>query len=131
MVPTYLDSSALVKLIVEEEHTDPLRTYVREQDDDFVSSAVAIVEVLRAVSGLTPAIVTSARSLLQDLALMDVEESVLYRGAELEPSTVRSLDAIHLASALALGGDLSEVVTYDEKMTEGAQQLGLKVRAPK
>ncbi len=48
----------------------------------------------------------------------------------LEPAAVRTLDAIHLATALALGDDLQEIVTYDRRMTEGARRLGLPVASP-
>jgi len=52
------------------------------------------------------------------------------RAAELDPSTLRSLDAIHLATALEAGDELTAVVTYDARMSEAAEQLGLRVLAP-
>jgi uncharacterized protein len=64
------------------------------------------------------------------LILIRVDEAVYDAAADLEPPTLRSLDAIHLSAAMSLGPDLAGVVTYDERMSEGARELGLTVKAP-
>jgi uncharacterized protein len=71
-----------------------------------------------------------ARRQLDSIALIRLDDDVLARAAEIEPPTVRSLDAIHLACALGLGSDLAAVVTYDARMSSAAQALGLPVIAP-
>ncbi len=72
-----------------------------------------------------------ARRQLASIDLIRLDDEVLERAAEIEPSTVRSLDAIHLAAALGLGADLAAVVTYDARMSTAAQALGLPVIAPR
>ena len=70
------------------------------------------------------------RSVLQRLDLVRVNDRILNAAGELHPPDLRSFDAIHLATALELGRDLAVVVTYDERMTKGARQLGIKTAHP-
>jgi predicted nucleic acid-binding protein len=72
-----------------------------------------------------------ARRQLASIDVIRLDDDLLERAAAIEPSTVRSLDAIHLATALGIGSDLVAVVTYDARMTAGAQALGLPVIAPR
>jgi predicted nucleic acid-binding protein len=72
-----------------------------------------------------------ARRQLASIDLIRMDDDLLERAAEIEPSTVRSLDAIHLATALGIGSDLVAVVTYDARMSAAAQALGLPVIAPR
>jgi predicted nucleic acid-binding protein len=125
----YLDSSALVKLVVPEPETAALRESLRDHPRR-VSSALARVEVPRAVR--RHGIVTTARAqtLIRRLTLLRLDEAVLDAAAGLDDSVLRSLDAIHIASALALGGELAELITYDHRMAEAATALGLRVAAP-
>ena len=67
---------------------------------------------------------------LNDLALIAVNDEILLEAARLDPPTLRSLDAIHLAAAKTLGGSLGQIVTYDRRMAEAAQVLGLSTIAP-
>jgi uncharacterized protein len=71
-----------------------------------------------------------ARRQLANIDLIRVDDDLLARAAEIEPPTVGSLDAIHLATALSLGSDLAAIVTYDARMSTAAQTLGLPVIAP-
>lgn len=125
----YLDSSAIVKLVVIEEHGPALRDWLTTRTDR-VSSAVARTEVVRAVRQLGPTFVMTAQSALRDLALIALDDQLLDSAARLDPPDLRSLDAIHLASALSLGDDLEAIVTYDRRMIEGAQALGLATVSP-
>lgn len=128
----YLDSSALVKLVKREAETAALRRYLRRhRADTRVTSALARVEVVRAVSTGGPTAVAHARRQLTGLDQINIDAELLDDAADLTPgSLLRSLDAIHLASARAVGTDLRAVVTYDVRMAEAAKALGLAVAAP-
>jgi uncharacterized protein len=125
----YVDSSGLVKLVVREPESAQLVQYLRRWPRR-VSSALARVEVVRAVRGHGPEAVTRARRVLAGLYLVQLDEALLDDAAELDPLLLRSLDAIHLAAARSLRGDLGLVVTYDQRMAAAARTLGLVVDAP-
>lgn len=127
----YLDASAVVKLLVREAETQALRRRLRSWPRR-ASSALLRVELLRTVrrAGL-PRLMEGARRHLAGIDLIRVDDDLLERAAEIQPPTVRSLDAIHLAAALSLGSDLAAVVTYDTRMSSAAQALGLPVIAPR
>jgi hypothetical protein len=129
----YLDSSALVKLVQSEPETSGLRRYLRRHRDDLrVTSSLALVEVVRAVSTGGPEARAHARRLLGRLHLLSLTTSLLDSAADLAPSSpLRSLDAIHLASAQELGSELRAVLTYDSRMAAAAQSVGLVVTAPR
>ena len=99
----YLDSSALVKLAVQEPESDALRAYLRRRKHTWVTSALAKTEVLRALIGAGDDAVASGRGVLARCELVRVNDRVLNAAATLLPAEVRSLDAIHLATALSLG----------------------------
>jgi len=128
-VAVYLDSSAIVKLIVRERQSMALRRYLRRRRP-LMSSALARTEVLRALLPAGAEAVARGRSVLQRLDLVRVNDRILNAAGELHPPELRSLDAIHLATALELGRDLAVVVTYDERMTKGAKQLGIRTAHP-
>ena len=125
----YLDSSALVKLVVAEPESAALRRFLRGHPER-VSSALARVEVLRAVRFQGPAAVERARRALARIRLLRLDDILLDAAAALEPRVLRSLDAIHLASAQALADQLDCVATYDRRMAEAAALLRIPVRAP-
>lgn len=128
----YLDSSALVKLVQREAESDALRRYLRRhRADTRVTSALARVEVIRAVAAGGAAAVAHARRQLARLDQVNVDRAVLDDAAMLSPGMlVRSLDAIHLSSARLVGADLRAIVTYDGRMSAAAAALGLVVAAP-
>lgn len=130
MAATYLDSSAIVKLAVREEESVALRRYLRRRHP-LVSSSLARTEVVRAVLPAGEDAVAAGRKVLARLDLIRVSVSVLEDAAVLLPVDVRSLDAIHLATAGRLGADLSVIVTYDERMAEAARHQGHRVVAPR
>jgi len=129
MAATYLDSSAIVKLVVEEPESTALRRYLRRRRP-LVSSALARAEVLRALLQEGDVGVARGRTVLGRIDMIRVTDRVLGAAGVLMPPDLRSLDAIHLASAQLIGSDLGQVVTYDRRMLAAAQQLGLKVASP-
>ena len=127
----YLDSSALVKLVVSEPESSALRRYLGGEPER-ASCALARVEVLRAVRGHGAAALTRARRLLQRLNIVQMDEELLdAAAAALDPRVSRSLDAIHLSAAQLFGGELTAVVTYDRRMTAAAGLVDLAVAAPR
>jgi predicted nucleic acid-binding protein len=129
MAATYLDSSAIVKLAVREPESDALRRYLRRRRP-LLSSALARTEVLRSLlPGGEPAL-ASGRRVLDRIDLARVNGRILNLAATLAPLELRTLDAIHLATATRLGTDLSEIVTYDEAMASAARSMGFKVSSP-
>ncbi len=129
MAATYLDSSALVKLAVEEPESAALRRYLRRRRP-LVSSALARTEVLRSLLLEGEEALARGRSVLDRVDLIRVNDRILNAAATLLPVEVRSLDAIHLATAQQLEADLGRVVTYDERMLNAATQLGIRTAAP-
>jgi len=127
----YLDSSAFVKLAVEEAETTALRAFLGRRDGRRVSSALLRAESLRAVRPLAGEVLATVREGLRRVDLVGIDDRILDAAGTLEPRVLRTLDAIHLATALAVGDDLDTVVTYDERMAEGARLLGLPVVAPR
>jgi uncharacterized protein len=125
----YVDSSALVKTIIQEPESDALIEWLRDKND-LAACDLVRVEAVRAVRLSDPAAIARARSAVATLTLIRVDDAVYEMAADLEPPILRSLDAIHLSAALSLGPDLAGVVTYDERMSEGARALGLTVAAP-
>lgn len=128
----YLDSSAIVKLVQREPETLALRRYLRRfRDDQLFTSALARVEVIRAVAPGGPAALTQARRQLSRLAQVAITDDLLNQATNLSAdSLLRSLDAIHLAAARLAGSDLRAVVTYDSRMATVAAELGVPVQSP-
>jgi predicted nucleic acid-binding protein len=125
----YLDSSALVKLVVREPESRALRAYLRREPER-LSCGLARTEVLRAVRPLGPVALETARRLLRSIDLIRLDDALLDAAGMLEPLSVRSLDAIHLAAAQLVAPTLGAVVTYDRRMAEAAASLGFPVAAP-
>ena len=126
---TYLDSSAIVKLVIAEPQSGALRRYLRRRKPH-VSSALVRAEVARALLPLGPAALRRGDAVLTRLDLVRVSDTVLRAAGALLPEDVRTVDAIHLATAQQLGDDLARIVTYDNRMQNAARDLGLDVAAP-
>ena len=126
---TYLDSSAIVKLVVREAESAALRRYLRGRRP-VVASALARVEVMRAVLPRGDAAHERAGEVLSRIELVRINDRVLAIASKLSPADLRSLDAIHLASASLFGDALGKIVTYDARMAEAAKALGYTVVAP-
>jgi predicted nucleic acid-binding protein len=132
-VRLYLDSSALVKLVQREVESDALRRYLRtHRGDERVASELVRVEFVRSVRRGGPAAVARARWYLARLYLVAMDRDLLDHAATLAPaSLVRSLDAIHLATAQLFGAELRALLTYDRRMAQVAATLGLPVASPR
>ncbi len=125
----YLDTSALAKLLIREAESAALRRFlVRQADQTRISSAVVRTELARAAArgSADAADVVAA---LDDLELLRIDDELLDRAGRLQPVSLRSLDAIHLASALR-ARPLTAFVCYDRRLGEAATALGLPVAAP-
>jgi predicted nucleic acid-binding protein len=125
----YLDSSALVKLVVSEPESTALRKFLRRRPRR-VSCALARTEVVRAVRHLGTKVTGRARQVVHRIDLVRLDDALLDAAALLDASVLRSLDAIHLTSAQSLGSELEAIVTYDARMAAGAEILGLPVVVP-
>ena len=127
----YLDSSAIVKLVAPEPESGALVARLRS-DPETVSSALAGVEVLRAVrrTGAAVEMLGRAEAVLDRIGLVAMDSGVLRRASMLEPTDLRTLDAIHLATALTLGPEIVGLVTYDARLAQAASRAGLAALAP-
>lgn len=129
MSPAYIDSSALVKLVVREAETDALRRYV-DSAGPLASSILATVEVPRAVARVAPEATLALAAVIDKLNTLAFDARIAARAAALSPASLRSFDAIHLATALELGDELTAFVCYDDRLSAAARDLGLPVAAP-
>ncbi len=125
----YLDSSALVKLAVREPESGALRRYLRRRRL-LVSSGLARTEVTRALLPLGAAAVERGQDVLRRVDLLRINDRILHAAGSLQPPELRSLDAIHLSTALQFGRELAALVTYDARMALAAESLGCNVARP-
>jgi len=127
----YLHSSALLKLVRAEPHTADLTSWVADRADaPLVSSAVAQVEVLRSCRRIDERLLERGNAVLAVLDLVPLDDGVLAAAADLPDPGLRSLDALHLASALTLDPDLETFVAYDARLVTAAGAAGLAVAQP-
>jgi predicted nucleic acid-binding protein len=125
----YLDSSALVKLVVPEAESRALREALRPWPER-VSSVVAEIEVEQVARRIGSGAIRRARSVLARLALVELDTEVRGRAAAIWPTELSVIDAIHLATALTLGDDLGALCTYDARLQDAAPTAGVGVVAP-
>ena len=125
----YVDSSALVKLVVSEPESEPLRAELASWGRH-ASSALARTEVVRAAALRGEPARRTAAWLVRTLELLSVTDEILDAATGVEPAALSSLDAIHLASAMSLGDALGVVVTYDRRLADAAQGVGIAVLSP-
>ena len=124
----YVDASALVKLVLAEpESVDMVRWYV--ESERVSTSLVGIIETRRAVAR-RPHDPIDLERVLSGIEVVGINARLADRAAGIAPATVRTLDAIHLATALAIGSALGSFVTYDDRLAEAARALGLPVVSP-
>ena len=127
----YLDTSAAFKLLAAEEHAEAFLAFYREhRSDSWISSDLLRIEVSRAVTRNWPALIPDAQRLLDAFEYVQIDEDVV-RSAIVEPDRLlRSLDAIHLATARILGPELTALLTYDDRLAKAAADAGISVLAP-
>jgi len=126
----YLDASAIVKLVVDEAETEALREWLRRRRSPRVTSGLSRVEVVRACMRAEPTALLDAQRAVARLNTVPVSKRVLAHAASLQPPELRSLDAVHLASALAVQSQLRAFVAYDDRLTGAARDRGLPVERP-
>ncbi len=130
MSALYLDSSAFIKLVVEETESAAVRAFLANHGARRVSSALLRTESLRAVRHLGPDALVTVRDGLRRVDLIGIDDRILDAAGILEPQVLRTLDAIHLATAMAIGDDLEAIVTYDVRMVDAARVMGLSTATP-
>jgi uncharacterized protein len=127
----YLDSSALLKLLHEEPESAALADWLTARTGTpLVSSALAKVEVMRVCRRINPATLREAAELLNGLDLIPLSGAVIDQAADVGETTLRSLDAIHLASALSIQAELSTFIAYDHRLAQAASTAGLELLVP-
>jgi predicted nucleic acid-binding protein len=126
----YLDSAAIVKLVHAEAESEALRDWLSERaDTGWVSSVLAEIESFRALARHVPEAVVRLPRVLDLVELRDLDAGVRILAQTVRPIVVRSLDAIHLATALRIP-TLTSFVTYDKRLADAARAAGLTVDAP-
>lgn len=127
----YVDTSAAIKLLREEQYSSDFAAFYDANDDaSWVSSALLRIEVVRTVNRVMPALLPDARDLLAAFDVISIDDDIV-EGAMNEPNrSLRSLDAIHLATARVLGEELDAVVTYDDRLADAAVEAGMSTLMP-
>jgi len=125
----YLDSSALAKLVVREPESHDLRHFLT-QSRLMVTSVISATEIRRAAQRISNAAVEATPRVMSIVAQMDVTRDLLLAAAKVQPAHLRTLDAIHLATAMDLASELDSFITYDNKLAEAAVLAGLHVEQP-
>ncbi len=118
-----------MKLAVCEPESAALRRYLLRRRP-VVASSLARTEVLRALAPAGADALSAGRKVLSSIDLVRISDRVLNTAGMLLPVSLRSLDAIHLATAQHLGTDLRRLVTYDDCMAEAGELLGIPVATP-
>ena len=129
MTTVYLDASAIVRIVADEPGRAATVAFLREHDMR-VTSVLSAVEVPRAVARKRVDAALAASVFLEDLVIVALDRTIVSSAAGLAPPALRTLDAIHLATALELGRELEAFVTYDDRLGAAARSMGLPVAAP-
>lgn len=128
MTVAYVDASALTKLVLDEPSSPAMRHWYVEAER-IASSVVGGIETRRAIARQLPAD-DRVEVILRSVVLIEVDPGIAVMAASMLPRSLRTLDAIHLASARALGAEIDAFVTYDDRLAEAARALGLPVIRP-
>ena len=127
----YFDTSALVKLVFEEAESVALGEWLTVRADvPKVSSDLSIIELLRTCRRVDEGSVENAQLLLAGIDLLPMDRVIVEKAASLVPTELRSLDAIHLASALSVKAYLTALVAYDSRLCAAAAEAGIEVSSP-
>ena len=124
----YLDSSAILKLIIDESESAAMRNVF---NDRCATSVIARIEVVRNIRRVEPAALASAQEILGRIAMIPLNESALKTAEAITASTnLKSLDCIHIGSMISSPIPLQGIITYDKAMAANAEILGIKVLSP-
>jgi uncharacterized protein len=127
----YLDSSALVKLVFEEAESGALAQWLADRPElPKISSQLSTIELVRTCRRRDEDAVTDARLLMTGIDLLPLTGDLIEQGAQVGPPELRSLDAIHLASALGIREEVTTLVAYDTRLQTAAVAAGFEVAAP-
>ena len=128
--PAYLDASALVKLAIRERETPALERDVLGRSG-LLTSRLGATELRRACARTqrTP-LLQQVDDVIAAVFLIDVTPSILEAAGRLGPETLRTLDAIHLATLLSIGNSNIELITYDDRLASAALKQGVQIRHP-
>ncbi|HXL88565.1 MAG TPA: type II toxin-antitoxin system VapC family toxin [Streptosporangiaceae bacterium] len=127
----YLDSAAVVKLVHAEAESQALRDWLDERaETGWISSALVEIESFRALARYAPEAITRLHLVLDQIDILDISPRVRILAQTVRPVTVRSLDAIHLGTALDIRSILTSFVTYDKRLLDAAAAAGLPTSSP-
>lgn len=127
----YLDSSALVKLLFQEPESEALSSWLSARAEaPKLTSQVSVVEVVRVCRRVDADVEPAARRLLAGLDLVPISTTVVEWASHVGSTSLRSLDAIQLATALTVAGDLEAMIAYDRRLLEAAESERLPVASP-
>ena len=127
----YADTSAVIKLLVEETHSKAFAAFYDDHADaEWVSSALLRIEVIRAVARAVPALLPEARDLLTAFSYIAIDDEIVDAAMSEPDRGLRSLDAIHLATARLLAPELDALVSYDDRLLRVANDAGLATVSP-
>ena len=127
----YADTSAVIKLLVEESHSKAFAAfYDAHADAEWASSALLRIELTRAVSRAMPTLLPDARDLLLAFSFVAIDDDIVEAAMNEPDRGLRSRDAIHLATARILGEDLDAIVSYDDRLLKAATDAGLTTVSP-
>jgi len=124
----YVDASAIVKLVLHEPETGPMVSWYAEADRA-ATSVLGVIETQRAVARRGHDAL-HLRSVIAALVTLDLDGQIARLASTIQPSSLRTLDAIHLATAMTLGAELDAFVTYDDRLAAAAREIGLPVVRP-
>jgi predicted nucleic acid-binding protein len=127
----YLDSAAVVKLVHAEPESPALRAWLEERAETaWVSSVLTEIESFRALARYAPDAVSRLPAVLDQIGLIGLDPPIRILAQTVRPATIRSLDAIHLGTALHTRRTLTAFVTYDKRLLDAARTAGLPVDSP-
>ncbi|MGL5852033.1 MAG: type II toxin-antitoxin system VapC family toxin [Phycicoccus sp.] len=125
----YIDTSALLRVIFPDDTTPALQRYL-DRDPALVSSALLQVEARRGTLRRAPLRLPQVDVVLSEVEVVEIGDAVIESAGRLADPRLRSLDAIHLATALLVGEDVDALLTYDDRLAEAAREHGLEVVSP-
>jgi predicted nucleic acid-binding protein len=126
----YIDTSALIKLAVPEPESEAMVELVTGTEFQLVSSEIAEVEAVRTFVKRAPDRLDDCHRILASMIILPLSPSIRLRAEYVKPTHLRSLDAIHLATALEIEPELGAFVSYDNRLLEAARTVGLTALSP-